>query len=415
MTRLLAWLAGALLLLGLAAGGLFLLALDGKPLVERSETISQAAVNQARWLFLTNDPRRLQSGEARRTAIPAVLIDEGINYLAGRALRGRGALALAEETAEVRITARVPLLPGERYLNARATFREGPGEPKIVAAAIGTLPIPASLLEFLLSNAVQGAGYGPEWTLARQAVRELSFEPQRQRIVVSYVWESALLDRARAIAFKPDDLVRIRSAHSALAALFDHHAPGRPLPLADILRATLDVDGADQYENRRAALLVLGVYLAEKNIASLIPEARDWPPLRPVTPLLAGRIDSAQHFVVSATLAAWAGEPVADAIGVYKEMADARHGSGFSFADLAADRAGTRFGEALSRRDARLDSLLKGEVRDSDLIPAISDLPEAINAGEFRRQFGTTASPAYRQLTMEIERRLDALPLYKPE
>lgn len=415
MTRLLAWLAGALLLVVLAAGGLFLLALDSKPLVERGETISQAAVNQARWLFHTNDPRRLRSGEARRTAVPVALLDEGINYLAGRSLRGRGALVLAEETAEIRITARVPLLPGERYLNARATFREGPGEPKIVSAAIGSLPIPASLLESLLNTAAQGAGFGPEWTLARQAVRELSFEPRFQRIVVSYVWESALLDRARSIAFKPDDLVRIRSAHTALAALFDHHAPGKTVPLADVLRATLDIDGADQYENRRAALLVLGVYLAEKNIASLIPEARNWPPLRPVAPMLAGRVDSAQHFVVSATLAAWAGEPVADAIGVYKEMADARHGSGFSFADLAADRAGTRFGEALGRRDARLDALLKREISDSDLIPVISDLPEAIGAADFQRRFGGTASPAYQQLTAEIERRLDAMPLYKPE
>jgi len=411
--RLLAWLAGMLLLLVLAAGGLLLLALDSKPLVERSETISQAAVNQARWLFQTNDPRRLQAGEARRTAIPAALIDDGINYLAGRSLRGRGALVLGEETAEIRVTRRLPLMP--LYLNLRATFREGLGEPKIVAAAVGSLPIPPGVLESLMATAIQGAGYAQEWTLARQAIRELSFEPQRQRIVVAYVWEPALLDRARAIAFNPDDLVRIRSAQESLAALLDHHAPGRPVPLTSVLRTVLDINGADQQENRRAALLVLGVYLAEKNIGTLIPEARNWPPLRPVALMLAGRNDSAQHFVVSATLAAWAGEPVADAIGVYKEMADSRHGSGFSFADLAADRAGTRFGELLSRRDARLNALLEKELTDGDLIPVISDLPESISAANFQRQFGNTNSPAYRQLTAEIERRLDAMPLYKPE
>ncbi len=415
MTRLLGWLVGTLLLLGLAAGGLLLLALDNKPLVERSETISQAAVNQARWLFHTNDPRRLQSGEARRTAIPAALIDDGINYLASRSLHGRGALMLGEKTAEIRISARVPLLPSAPYLNLRATFREGKGEPKIIAAALGSLPIPPSLIESLLATAIQAAGYGQEWTLARRAVRELSFEPRFQRIVVAYVWEPALLDRARASAFKPDDLVRIRSAHESLAALLDHHAPGRPVPLVNVLRAVLDIDGTDQHENRRAALLVLGVYLAEKNIASLIPEARSWPQLRPVALMLAGRNDSAQHFVVSATLAAWAGEPVADAIGVYKEMADARHGSGFSFADLAADRAGTRFGELLGRRDGRLDALLKRDFADRDLIPQISDLPESISAADFQRQFGNTSSPAYRQLTAEIERRLDAVPLYTPE
>jgi hypothetical protein len=415
MTRFLAWLAGTLLVLGLAAGGLLLAAVESKPLVERSETISQAAVNQARWLFHSNDPRRLQAGEAHQTAIPAALIDEGINALASRGLHGRGALVLGEETAEIRLSRAVPLLPGAHYLNLRATLREGGGEPKIVAAAIGQLPIPPTLLEFLLATAVQSAGYGPEWTLARQAVRGLNFEPQRQRIVVSYVWEPALLDRARAIAFKPDDLVRIRSAQESLAALLDHHAPGQRIPLTGILHAVLDINGADQHENRRAALLVLGVYLAEKNIATLIPDTRGWPQLRPVALMLAGRNDSAQHFVVSATLAAWAGEPVADAIGVYKELADSQHGSGFSFADLAADRAGTRFGELLNRKDARLDTLLEKEFGDRDLIPLISDLPESISATDFQRQFGNTSSPAYRQLTAEIERRLDALPLYKPE
>lgn len=415
MTRLLAWLAGTLLVIVLAAGGLLLAALDSQPLVERGETISQAAVNQARWLFHTNDPRRLQSGEARRTAVPAALIDEGINYLAGRALHARGALILGEETAEIRVSRRVPLLPGDRYLNFRATLREGKGEPKIFAAALGQLPIPPQLLESMLATAVDGAGYGAEWTLARQAIRELIFDPQHQRIVVAYVWEPALLDRARSIAFKPDDLVRIRSAHESLAAQLDHHAPGRPVPLVSVLRTVLDINGTDQHENRRAALLVLGVYLAEKNIASLIPEARSWPQLRPVALMLAGRNDSAQHFVVSATLAAWAGEPVADAIGVYKEMADSRHGSGFSFADLAADRAGTRFGELLNRGDSRLDALRTKEFSDGDLIPIISNLPESISAADFQRHFGNTSSPAYRQLTAEIERRLDALPLYKPE
>ena len=33
-----------------------------------------------------------------------------------------------------------------------------------------------------------------------------------------------------------------------------------------------------------------------------------------------------------------------DAIGVYKEVRDSRGGSGFSFNDMAANRAGTRFG-----------------------------------------------------------------------
>lgn len=414
MTRLFAWLAGALLLLVLAAGGLFLAALEDAPLVERDENISPAAVDQARRLFHTNDPRRLQRGEARHTAIPATLIDEGVNALASRGLKARGAFILTGEMAEIRLTRRIPLIPDGPFLNLKASIRPGSGEPKIDTASIGQTRIPPAVLEALLNIAADARGYGPEWQLARKAVHELAFDPAHRLVIVGYTWEPSLLDHARAIAFSPDDLVRIRSAQESLAGHLDHYAPGRRIPFAGVLQAMLDVNGSDQRENRRAALLVLGVYLAEKNIASLIPEARGWPPLRPVVMTLAGRNDSAQHFAVSAMLAAWAGEPVADAIGLYKELADARHGSGFSFADLAADRAGTRFGELINRRDQRLITLLNREIQDHDMVPPLGDLPESISAIAFQRRFGSTSSPAYRQLTAEIERRLDGMPLYQP-
>lgn len=415
MTRLVAWLTGTLLLLVLVFAALMFAALETEPLVERSETISQDAINQARWLFHTNDPRRLRQGEARRTVIPVRLIDEGINTFATRSLKARGALVLGEEKAEIRLSRRLPLPFSRKFLNLRATIKGGSSEPVFSSAAIGRLPIPAPLFQTLVDGTIRAAGFGKEWTLARQAIRNLEFDPSRERVIVSYVWEPALLDHARAIAFAPADLARIRSAQTSLAALLDHHAPGQRIPLTQILSTMLDASGDDQRETRRAALLVLGIYLSEKNIATLIPEARNWPPLRPVTMMLAGRHDSAQHFVVSATLAAWAGEPIADAIGLYKELADARHGSGFSFADLAADRAGTRFGELLNQGSRRLDMLFKGEFRDHDLVPELADLPEAITATEFRRRFGDTNSPQYRQLSMEIERRLDALSLYQPE
>ena len=262
MTRLLAALAGMLLIALLAAGGLLITALDSKPLVERSETISPAAVAAARWLLLTNDPRRLQAGEARRAAIPATLIDEGINYVASRNLHGRGALALTEDSAEIRLTLRPPVFNG--YINLRASLREASGEPHIASAAIGALALPPWLAELALRNAIRLAGFEREWQLANKAVRALDFDPAHQRIIVSYVWEPALLDRARNIAVNPQDVARIRSAHESLAALLDHKAPGSRLPLVEVLKPMLSIGGDDQRENRRAAILAVAAYLSEK-------------------------------------------------------------------------------------------------------------------------------------------------------
>jgi hypothetical protein len=52
---------------------------------------------------------------------------------------------------------------------------------------------------------------------------------------------------------------------------------------------------------------------------------------------LRGRLDFPQHLLISAALAAEGGGPLADAIGLYKEVADARHGSGFSFNDIVIE------------------------------------------------------------------------------
>lgn len=408
--RLLAKLA-VLLLLAVAA--LLLLALESKPLVDRGETLSPAAVAQARRLFAANDPRRMTRGEERQATIPAALIDEGINYLACRALHGRGALVLGDEAAEIRLSLRSPVLSGSHFINLRATIREAEGEPRIAAASIGSLPIPAALAEFALTSVVRMLGYEREWLLARRAILHLAFEPAQGTVVVRYAWDPALLERARAIAFSPEDLALIQEAQTSLASLFDHKAAGTPMALSSVLRSLLTAPHSDSREQRRAILLVLTTYLAEKNLAAIIPQARTWPQPRSVVLTLHSRYDSAQHFVISAALAAWAGEPAADAIGLYKELDDARHGWGFSFADLSADRAGTRFGQLLAQGSNRLDEMLRSEFADADLAPQSDDLPEYLSEQEFRRRFSGPGSPAYQQVTDEIERRLMLLPLYR--
>ncbi|RIX45640.1 MAG: hypothetical protein D3M94_12510 [Rhodocyclales bacterium GT-UBC] len=414
MIRFLAWLAGTLLVLVLAAGGLLLAALDTQAQVRRDATISPVSVAQARWLLSANDPRRLRDGEVRQIAFPAALLDDGINYLATRFLHGRGSLTLIGKSAEIRLTLPTPHGWGERYLNLQARIEAVAGQPHITAARIGALPLPADLVETIIEQAIARSGYRAQWTAGRQSIRDIRFDPERSRIQVAFTWAPSLLEQARSIAFDREDLGRLRSAQEMLAGLLDHQAPGSHLALPAVLGPMLDIGGTDQRENRQAAIFILGAYLSEKSLASLIPAAADWPQARPVILTLHGRQDSAQHFAVSASLAAWAGEPVADAIGVYKELTDARGGSGFSFADLAADRAGTRFGELIVNQPQVIDSLVKTAFADRDIAPLLADLPENMNDQAFRKRFGGQGSPAYRRMQAEIETRLEALPLYQP-
>jgi hypothetical protein len=409
--RLLAWLAGTLLVLVLAAGGLLLAAFERQALVSRPATITPESIAQARRLLLTNDPRRLQAGEVRRTVIPAGLLDAAVNYAATRFANGRGALALAGDQAELRLSLQPAWLAGTGHLNIAATLRSAAGLPAIASLRLGSLPLPSALAEPLLGLLLASAGYGREWQLARQAIREVRFEGDYRRIIVGYLWQPALLEHARSLAVAPPEQELIRIAQSNLAGLLAARAPGSRIPLEKVLGPLLTAD--DTLAGRRATLLVLAAFLAERNLATLLPEAAAWPRVQPLQLTLAGRYDSAQHFVISAALAAWAGEPLAEAIGLYKELADARHGYGFSFADLAADRAGTAFGELLVSRSPALDRLLATDFADTDLLPPLDGLPEYLRQREFRQRYGGPGNPAYDRLIAEIERRLLALPLYR--
>jgi len=395
-----------ILLLGILAAALLT---DGSPLVDRSEAISPQAVAQAKRLLAANDPRQQQRGEIRTVAIPVSLLDEGINYLAGRYLRGRGTLRLKEDGAEVALSV---ALPAHRFLNLRAVVTPTDGIPRIASARLGSLPLPSTLIELAVARSIATYGFDKEWELAGKALREVSFDPSSGVARLTYAWEPNILDHARAAALSAADIKRLRESQLSLAALLAHRAPGARVTLAEVLKAT--IPNTDESSLRgRATLLVLASHLAGKDLAAVVPAARNWPRLRWVNITLAGRHDLAQHFVISAALAAWAGEPVADAIGLYKELEDARQGSGFSFVDLAADRAGTRFGETLLRDPDQLMAAMRNDFLDKHLLPEVADLPESLHQPEFTRRFDSPDSPQFKALAAEIERRLDTLPLYR--
>ena len=103
-------------------------------------------------------------------------------------------------------------------------------------------------------------------------------------------------------------------------------------------------------------------------------------------------------------------------MGLYKEVDDSRGGSGFSFNDIAADRAGTRFGELAIGSAADIDKLrqlLAKGLRDQDVLPAVEDLPEFMQEAEFKRRYGGIGAPAYLKMMDTIERRIAAMPLYR--
>lgn len=130
---------------------------------------------------------------------------------------------------------------------------------------------------------------------------------------------------------------------------------------------------------------------------------------------LQGRVDLQKHFVYSIGLQLLSTTYASDAVGEFKEFLDAnKGGSGFSFADLMADRAGTRLAIIVAKDDLTAESQhILATVKDSELLPTISGLKEGLNEKVFNQQYIDIQSSAYKRAIDDIDMRLKALPLYQ--
>jgi hypothetical protein len=114
---------------------------------------------------------------------------------------------------------------------------------------------------------------------------------------------------------------------------------------------------------------------------------------------------------LSAALALFEHPLISDAAGLMKEQLDAlTRGSGFSFGDLAADRAGVRFAQVATTSEtaARATRIrLQNAFVVDDFFPLV-DFPEDLTVEQFRREFGGVGSERYRRQIKQIETKLDS-------
>jgi hypothetical protein len=129
-------------------------------------------------------------------------------------------------------------------------------------------------------------------------------------------------------------------------------------------------------------------------------------------PTMRGRGDLARHFFVSAHLVVLAGSETARGAGLVKELLDARGGSGFSFADMAANRAGIVFAHAVLSGRLSLDRVARGFSTEA-FMPPVDDLREQMGAEEFIDAYGGPGDDRLAAELRGIELRIMAMPAYQ--
>ncbi len=128
-------------------------------------------------------------------------------------------------------------------------------------------------------------------------------------------------------------------------------------------------------------------------------------------PTMRGRHDLAQHFVLSAALTAVLGPHAVEAIGLAKELHDSQSGSGFSFADLAANMAGVEMAKYVLRPGSDWQKQMT-QFAVRDYLPPVADLREGMSWQQFVATYGSPGDARFQAQRKKIAEMIRSLPAY---
>ncbi len=428
----LVWFCAAFLLLSSLLAALLL---TGTPRVVQLPPPGVADAERARDLA-----KRLRQGlESREPTLELRVSQQELQSLLILAARGlprlAGEVTLAKGQLLLAASLRLPPTAQPLYLNGELTLLPSREGLRLAGARLGRLPLPEPLARWLLGRGLDlGLGRGGGAALLA-AVHGLEVAEHHLQIRLKDVRQ--LQARLQQL---PTRLARLREWAMPLAAPWPREtvqlylgqlrqitanaARSGPAALTDYLGPLFQLARersrlGDPVRENQAALLALAGYLGHWRFVRLLdpsaPRSQPRSQRAPSRVSLANRDDLRRHFVISAGLQLLADQGATAAVGEWKELLDAGGGSGFSFADLAADRAGSALARTASdpQRARRLQGLLAAG-GEAVFFPPLDGLPENLSQAEFAAHFGSVDSPAYLELVALIDARLAACAIHRP-
>jgi hypothetical protein len=432
--RALFWLLGSVAALTLLLVGLGGLVLGAAPTVAERLPLGPADMARAFELLRAHSPRTQAPGILRTVSLTErdldLLFREGLRSWPG----ARCSVALG--AGEGRVACSLPLelsLPfwRTRWSNVSASWHDVQGTPdqfggtplpQVQGLRWGGLPLPPSWAlrgaRWLLERHPQGA----QVVWATHMLRGVTTRPGL--LDVRYAWNPRAPMRLANSLMPPAEQERLRAYAAWITQQAAPLQPEQAQALAPFLAGLFSLaarntqpagDPAAAAMENRAALLALTFFANRRDLGAVIALAQgpSWPRAHWLTVTLDGREDFALHFLISALIAAEGSTQLSKAVGVYKEVADSKGGSGFSFNDIAADRAGARMGEMAVHQPLLLQERLMRPLAENQLMPRWQDLPEYLSEAEFKRRFGGVGAAPYQEMLVEIDRRVAGLEVWR--
>lgn len=424
------------LLLFLCAGTIAHFSLEDMPLPFETSRVTSAEKCQLVHLFSSKSPNSLKEGQTHTLRLAEREVNALLSWVLGsESSKHKARVTLERECVSLRMSV-LTLLGEERphYLNLKVTsgveIEDGNLRLHVDRCRIGAVEVPYWLLRSLCPLVTSFVRHDQRVKPFLDATRGMMIEPDSIQLTYGHLDLHAGLRKSflRPV-ITSEELLASTQTHvdsllllAIVRQLFDS-SPSFDLCLKTVFALARDRSTqSDPVMENQAAILALGVLLGHPQIEELLgfivvdgddDTAREV--LRRVA--IRGRFDWVMHFCVSAAIVVLSDETVSDATGLLKEEFDASaNGSGFSFADLLADRAGTNFAIAATRDEAAartMQNRLAYGFRIEEIFPPADGLPEGISDAELQSRYGGVNGEGYRRLAQEIERRIATCVAYQ--
>ncbi len=345
-------------------------------------------------------------------------INIAASYLLDHFVENTVQIQIANDTLFIQIAVFVPKSPWGRYLDFSFKLIQNADNVRIKSLKMGEISIPDPAANYLVQAAIHGPYLHRYWELVNRYVKNIRITPDN--VEINYL--GAVIDEAKQLMIqKHREYPNLYLYQQQINEIVAAHDPAWRLSLTDLLQplflsAYHRSNDDNAIQENRAVIIAVASYIYKYDLRRYLPLGLVYSKEYQV--FAYKRIDIPQHFIASALLAAVDSSLLGEKIGEDKELSDAESGSGFSFIDLTADRAGTRFGKlAISNSEAarKLQESMS-QIRDyTAIIPSALDLPEHMDEPTFKSRYQQPGSKDYQNMVDEIDRRINQLSVYKTD
>lgn len=301
------------------------------------------------------------------------------------------------------------------FLNIRFNLHNHESGLQVNQLRIGRITLPAAITNRIVTHLLHHSFLRHYYRLGVQHIQ--SIQINQQQLVASYELNTNGTGLANTHTLDPATLTFYQDQ---ITLITQQHNPAWRLSLADLLSPLFKIAAKrsvlqNAITDNIAIIYAVSSYVNHNDMPFYlaIKPAMNQTHYEPV--YLYKRTDQAKHFMLSAVLTISGGTQLADIMGQEKELRDAQTKSGFSFIDLAADRAGMKFSQQAIQSPASAKALqnVMANIKDYHaFMPETQDLPEKLTQSQFSRRFDGVGSPAYKAILQRIDERINQLPIY---